>query len=57
VAGITREVGFEPAEGSINVPIDDAYRAKYKSSPYLQPMIGSRAVLALSGLEAPAKQR
>ncbi|MDX6460693.1 MAG: hypothetical protein QOE55_4390 [Acidobacteriaceae bacterium] len=43
VAGITREVGFEPAEGSINVPIDDAYRAKYKSSPYLQPMIGSRA--------------
>lgn len=42
-AGITKEVGFEPVEGSINDRIDDAYRVKYKSSPYLQPMIGSRA--------------
>ena len=24
-------------------PIDDAYRAKYRGSPYLGPMIGARA--------------
>jgi len=42
-AGIGKEVGFEPVDGSINDRIDDAYRAKYKGSPYLQPMIGSRA--------------
>jgi hypothetical protein len=41
--GITKEVGFEPAQGAINDRIDEAYRAKYKSSPYLQPMIGTRA--------------
>lgn len=28
---------------SINDRIDEAYRVKYKSSPYLQPMIGERA--------------
>jgi hypothetical protein len=38
-AGITREVAFEPVDGSINTRIDSAYRAKYKSSPYLKPMI------------------
>jgi hypothetical protein len=43
VAGVTREVRFEPVEGSINDRIDDAYRAKYRSSPYLPPMIGTRA--------------
>jgi hypothetical protein len=42
-AGITREVSFEPVDGSANDLIDDAYRAKYKSSPYLNPMIGARA--------------
>ncbi|GAB4064072.1 DUF2255 family protein [Ancylobacter sonchi] len=42
-AGMTREVGFEPVEGSINDRIDEAYRAKYASSPYLAPMIGARA--------------
>jgi hypothetical protein len=42
-AGITKDVRFERVEGSINGQIDDAYRAKYKDSPYLQPMIGSRA--------------
>ena len=42
-AGMMKEVGFEPVEGSINDRIDDAYRTKYESSPYLQPMIGSRA--------------
>lgn len=42
-AGMTREVTFEPVEGPINEQIDDAYRAKYKGSPYLAPMIGARA--------------
>jgi len=42
-AGITREVSFEPVDGPINDQIDDAYRAKYRGSPYLSPMIGARA--------------
>jgi hypothetical protein len=36
------EVAFEPVDdGAMNDSIDDAYRAKYKSSPYLEPMIGT----------------
>ena len=42
-AGMTKEVTFEPLDGPINDLIDDAYRAKYKGSPYLSPMIGARA--------------
>lgn len=42
-AGMTREVTFEPVEGPFNDQIDDAYREKYKGSPYLAPMIGARA--------------
>ena len=42
-AGVTREVTFQPVEGPLNDRIDDAYRAKYSSSPYLGPMIGARA--------------
>ena len=42
-AGMTKEVSFEPVDGAINDRIDDAYRAKYKGSPYLSPMIGARA--------------
>lgn len=42
-AGITKEVSFEPVDGAINDRIDEAYRAKYKGSPYLSPMIGKRA--------------
>jgi hypothetical protein len=42
-AGITREVIFEAVDGPINNSIDEAYRAKYKGSPYLDPMIGKRA--------------
>ena len=38
-AGITKEVSFEPVRGSINDRIDEAYKAKYKGSPYLNPMI------------------
>jgi hypothetical protein len=42
-AGLTRDVAFEPVDGPINDAIDDVYRAKYRSSPYLGPMIGARA--------------
>src|SRR5436853_3012140 len=42
-AGLTKEVTFEPVEGAVNDRIDDAYREKYKGSPYLAPMIGARA--------------
>jgi hypothetical protein len=42
-AGMTREVTFEPVDGTIDARVDDAYRAKYGSSPYLGPMIGARA--------------
>lgn len=42
-AGMTREVAFEPVDGSINDRIDEVYRAKYKGSPYLTPMIGTPA--------------
>ena len=41
--GMTKEVIFEPVEGPINDRIDDAYRTKYRASPYLAPMIGARA--------------
>ena len=42
-SGMTKDVTFQPVKGSINDQIDDAYRTKYRSSPYLQPMIGARA--------------
>jgi hypothetical protein len=46
-AGLTREVTFEPVDGSgtgqIGDRIDDAYRAKYHASDYLKPMIGKGA--------------
>jgi len=42
-AGVTREVTFEPIDVKINDRIDDAYRTRYKGSPYLGPMIGARA--------------
>ena len=42
-AGLTKEVTFEAVEGPVNEAIDDAYRAKYKGSTYLSPMIGTRA--------------
>lgn len=43
VAGMTRDVEFATAEGSINDLIDDAYRTKYARSNYLKPMISARA--------------
>jgi hypothetical protein len=42
-AGMTKEVIFEPVDGPTNDRVDDAYRAKYHGSPYLNPMIGKRA--------------
>jgi hypothetical protein len=42
-AGITKDVTFEALDGTINDRIDNAYRAKYKTSPYLQPMISTRS--------------
>jgi len=42
-AGATRDVLFEPVDGPINDRIDDAYRAKYRGSAYLAPMIGDHA--------------
>jgi hypothetical protein len=42
-ASMTKEVTFEPVDGLINDRIDEAYRAKYRSSEYLSPMIGARA--------------
>ncbi|MBV8551470.1 MAG: DUF2255 family protein [Acidobacteriaceae bacterium] len=42
-AGITKEVAFERADGAVNHRIDEAYRAKYKNDPYLNPMIGNQA--------------
>ena len=42
-AGVTKEVSFEPVDSDVNASIDDAYSAKYKTSPYLKPMIGERA--------------
>ena len=42
-AGMTKEVTFERVDGPINDLVDDAYRAKYRGSPYLSPMIGASA--------------
>jgi hypothetical protein len=42
-ASMAKEVAFEPVSDGINAQIDDAYREKYKGSPYLAPMIGARA--------------
>ena len=42
-AGMMKEVTFEAVDGSINDLIDDAYREKYRGSPYLGSMISARA--------------
>lgn len=43
VAGTSKGVSFLPVDGAINDLIDDAYGAKYKTSPYLNQMISARA--------------
>lgn len=45
-AGMIKKVRFEPVDGEINKKIDEAYRVKYKGSPYLDAMIGERATAA-----------
>jgi hypothetical protein len=42
-SGLTKKVTLEPVNGASNDRIDDAYREKYKGSPYLSSMIGARA--------------
>ena len=47
-AGSTHDVTFAPvADAATNDRVDDAYRAKYAGSPYLAPMIGTRARAAM----------
>jgi hypothetical protein len=43
VHGMSKEVSFEAVNGKVQDRIDDAYRAKYKGSPYLSPMVGPQA--------------
>ena len=45
-AGMEKKVRFEPVDGPLNYKIDDAYRMKYGSSPYLNSMISDRAKAA-----------
>lgn len=40
-AGMTIKVKFESVTGDINSKIDEAYKAKYAGSPYLNHMIGN----------------
>lgn len=42
-AGMARAVTFERVDDAINANIDDAYRTKYKGSPYLRAMIRDSA--------------
>jgi hypothetical protein len=42
-AGMTKDVEFAKTDGPINDRIDEAYRTKYKRSPYLNPMISAQA--------------
>ena len=42
-AGATRAVTFAKADETLGPRIDDAYRQKYSSSPYLASMIGGKA--------------
>jgi hypothetical protein len=46
-SGLTKEVAFEPVDGEITDRIDEAYRGKYRGSPYLNPMIGADARAAM----------
>jgi hypothetical protein len=44
-AGLTKEVAFESAADKKEL-VDEAYRIKYRESPYLKPMIGVGASAA-----------
>ena len=45
-AGLIKDVLFEPVEGGLHDWIDEAYRAKYKTSSYLRSMLSDRAKAA-----------
>ena len=45
-AGLVKNVRFSPVSGDIQEEIDEAYRQKYKGSPYLNAMISARAKAA-----------
>ena len=47
-AGMTNEVAFEPVDGPINDCVGGGYRAKYRRSPHLSPMISARSRSARS---------
>lgn len=50
--GLEKDVAFVPIEeASLNDRIDDAYRAKYASSPYLPPMLTNRTRAATVRVE------
>jgi hypothetical protein len=42
-AGITKEMLFEPVSDTLDVGIDEAYRTKYRVSPYLNLTVNVRA--------------
>lgn len=42
-AGMTINVSFARADEALRSQIDEAYKAKYSNSPYLESMIGDRA--------------
>ncbi|CAN7343599.1 DUF2255 family protein [Mesorhizobium sp. LjNodule214] len=42
-AGLALDAAFEPVDGAVNDAVDAAYKKKYATSPYLAPMVGSRA--------------
>jgi hypothetical protein len=50
-AGMKKDVTFEAVDGSINDRIDEAYRTKYNTSPYLPPMISKRSRSATVKIE------
>jgi hypothetical protein len=52
-AGLTKEVAFETVGGDMKDPIDEAYRIKYRESPYLEPMIGAGASAATVKITPP----
>ena len=41
--GMTKDVTFEQVSGAVNDRFDEAYRTKYSTSLYLNPMIGQVA--------------
>jgi len=42
-ADMTKEISFDPVDRPINDLVDQAYRAKYRGSPYLGSMVDARA--------------